>query len=292
MLTDFRVYTPLLSLVDEDYSPQHTLIEAHLNWLKREGTHGLLVMGTTGEFPNFSVSQRQRYLEAVMQHNPGLDVMVNIGAASVEDILALQRHAVSVPGVRSILWMPPFYFPDTEINGLDAMLTRILTHQPAEIPFYLYHYPRMSQVHITPELLERFDRVAGLKDTSGDFDRIGQLVRQFPQKQVFVGTDYQITLSRQLGAAGIISSLSNLFPKLFTQAIQGDMVSEEALKQLRSVFNPFPKIPAMKAYFNHLALAPQRTHATLPFQDLNETEAQQVVQSIESVLTGAYAHAD
>ena len=183
----FEFWVPLVSLVDEAYEPILPLITAHLDWLKASDADGILVMGTTGEFPNFTVSQRQQYLEAVLSVNPGLRVMVNIGAAALGDTLALQAHAINQPGVESLLCMPPFYYPENSVNGLEDYVGVLLDRQPAEIPFYLYHYPKMSQVGISAALLNHFPRLAGLKDTSGDFERIARLRRDCPDKKNICG---------------------------------------------------------------------------------------------------------
>lgn len=283
-MSKFQFYVPVLSLINDQYEPLTGMIDAHLQWLKSQGAEGILVMGTTGEFPNFSVAERQRYLEAILSVNPGLKVMVNVGAASFGDARSLQAHALSQSGVDSLLMMPPFYYPDSAINGLDKFVGEVLKQQPEDVPFYLYHYPKLSQVSVTPELLAQFPQLAGLKDTSGDFERIGKLVTQFPEKQVFVGTDFQIRRSMVLGCTGIISGLGNLFPDLDMRAIKGEQAAEDALEALKDVFARYAKIPAMKLCLNHLGLSPETTKCSLPFTGLKEAEAEDVLMSCQTIL--------
>jgi 4-hydroxy-tetrahydrodipicolinate synthase len=282
-MTSLKWMVPLLSLVDEHYQPQVDLIERHLTWLAQFKPDGLLVMGTTGEFPNFSIAQRQQYLEAVLSVNPGLPIMVNIGACSLSETLALQSHAVSQPGVSQVLWMPPFYFPDTFINGLENMLAQILSQHSDEIGFYMYHYPKMSQVSISESLLS-LPKVTGFKDTSGDFNRMKQLVEQFPNLQIFSGTDYQIDETCQAGCVGIISALANLFPGLTQKAVGGDIEAISQLKQLRGLFPQEAKMPAMKAYLNSLGFSgATKTVSTLPYRDLLPQENEALLKAISTV---------
>ncbi len=283
-MSKFDFHVPVMSLVNARHEPIVPLIEANLAWLKANGAQGLVVMGTTGEFPNFSVAQRERYLEALLSVNPDLPVMVNIGAASMVDALALQAHALSQPGVTSIIWMPPFYYPDTAINGLTRCLDRLLDHQPEHRPFYLYHYPKLSQVSIGADLLENYPRVAGLKDTSGDFDRIGQLVKDFPDKQIFVGTDYRVSEAHALGCAGAISAMGNIVPHLIARACQGETTYDATLLKLRQTFETFGKLAGFKAYLNHLKLAPHQASMTLPFVDLSLEQTSDMLSVIEMVL--------
>jgi 4-hydroxy-tetrahydrodipicolinate synthase len=286
----FQLYAACLSLVDPHEAPLADLIRAHLLWLRANGVQGILVMGTTGEFPHFSVAQRQRYLETVLEVNPGLEVMVNIGAAAKADILALQAHAVAQPGVVKTLWMPPFYYPGETINGLSPLLNLLLEHQPESIPFYIYHFPKMSQVSITPELLAQFPRVAGIKDTSGDFNRIEALVKQFPEKEFYVGTDYEIRKSMDIGCTGVISGMANVFPQLMQDVIQGNTSREALLKQIRETFPAHAKMPGFKAYINLIGLSFQKAVSTLPFADLTDSETDQLVTALEQRLKESLAH--
>ncbi len=292
MSNRFEFIVPLLSLVDDELNPLPELIAAHLYRLKDNGVHGVLVMGTTGEFPGFSVQQRQQYLETVQEVNPGLNVMVNVGAAAFQDVLDLQAHALSQPQVTELLWMPPFYYPGSSVNGLEAMLMEILRKHAEDIPFLVYHYPKMSQVSFEPDFLEKFPQLAGLKDTSGDYDRIGRLVQRFPHYRVYTGTDYEITRSRELGCHGIISGMGNVFPELIHQVIHhGEKSLEARLKQYRTVFGHFCKIPAMKAYLNSLALNDLQTSCALPFQSLTHEEIDQLLAAIAEIKEGHHANA-
>jgi 2-dehydro-3-deoxy-D-pentonate aldolase len=97
-MSDFQFYVAQLSLVDSQGHPRPEWIAAHLHWLKQNGVDGVLILGTNGEFPHFSVAQRKQYLETLLPLNPGLELMVNIGAANLPDVLELQEHALSLSG--------------------------------------------------------------------------------------------------------------------------------------------------------------------------------------------------
>lgn len=291
MRCDFEFYVALLSLVDAEGNPLEDFIGKHLAWLKENGADGVLVMGTTGEFSGFSVGQRRLYLDIVLANNPGLNVMVNIGASAMADVQALQEHALSRSGVGALLWMPPFYYPDSAVNGLVDLIQTGLRHQPADIPLYLYHYPKMSQVSITPEILERFPQLAGIKDTSGDFERIGRLVQQFPQMRIFVGTDYQVSQSKALGCAGIISGMGNIFPQRLKAAIQGDVAQEAVLHGVREALPENAKMPGLKAVLNHLNLSSQKAVSMLPFRDLSPEDARKLLETIENLTEKPYVNA-
>lgn len=290
-MSKFESIVPLLSLVDQDGVPLRDLIEAHLAWLKETRIDGVLVMGTTGEFPCFSVEQRKHYLDVVLATQPGVDVMVNIGAASLADTLELQRHAVSHPQVSRLLWMPPFYFPDLEFGSLAPMVSRVLEYQPNNIPLLMYHLPKMSQVNITPELLNTFSRLAGLKDSSGDFERIAHVRQACPQKQLYVGTDFKIQQTKALGCDGIISGLANLFPHYTRQVVDGHVERQETIRRLREALTRHHKIPAMKAYLHHLGLSSQKSSSMLPFSDLSPLEHETLMAELDGIQSEVLTHA-
>lgn len=283
-MSSFQFHVAVLSLLDADFNPLEDLIAAHLRWLYACGAQGILVLGTTGEFPNLPVPIRQRYLEAVLRCNPGLSVMVNVGASSMADVACLQSHALSKNGVQSLLWMPPFYYPSTGINGLEACLSQLLRHQPSETPLYLYHYPKHSQVPITADLLAAFPQVAGMKDSSGDFDRMQALTTQFPRMAIFSGTDSELIQAQQAGCVGVISGLANVCPQLFTAIINGDTGQQALLRAVRDAMTRFPKIPSMKAYLNSLRLSSQQAISTLPFRDLTASEAMPLLETVQALV--------
>jgi len=284
-VSDFKLYVPLLTLVDSSYTPQEDLIAQHLQWLRSEGMTGVLALGTTGEFANLSVVERKRYLETVLAYSEDMDVMVNIGASGFHDVLELQNHALQYQEqVSSILWMPPFYYPQADINGLGNLLEQLLENQPLQKPFLLYNYPKMSKISISTDFLNHYQRLVGMKDTSGDFDWIATVREECPEKQVFVGTDFEAQHSKALGCAGMISSLSNLFPRLYQEAISGQTESEEKLKALSTAFRAYTKIPAMKVYLNTLNLSTQKCSLTLPFSELAPQEMQALCNQIYHIL--------
>lgn len=282
----FELMVALLSFVDEQGQPIESLIKAHLDWLKSNGVDGILVAGTTGEFPHLTVAQRQRYLDVVMAHNPGMDVMVQIGANNLADTMELQAHALTHKP-DSILWMPPFYYSQPELNGLDAFLQALLDAQPETIPFFAYHLPKYSGMSIEAEWLNRFDRLAGLKDSSGDFDRIRQLRDEAPDKVVYPGTDYQIQVAKALGCHGMITGLGNVFPQLQRQAIDTPNVKiEHCLKKLRTALSTTSKIPALKAMVANLKLTDHTVlPSPLPMHSLSDVQCQWVIKNVEQTMT-------
>ncbi|MCA9840808.1 MAG: dihydrodipicolinate synthase family protein [Cyanobacteria bacterium HKST-UBA03] len=253
-------YVAVLTLVDADVKPIIPLIKAHLSALQCNGVQGVLVLGTNGEFPHLNVRQRQQYLEVVvgqnMQLKTPLRMMAHIGASNLADTLALQAHALEQPGVQELLLMPPFYYPATELNGLADYVNTVLDRQPDDVPLFIYHFPKLSGVPITPDLLRACPRLKGIKDSSGDVTHVRQLRDEFPDLVIMAGTDYQLINCDEAGANGIISGLANVVPHLLYQGLaQPSSDLENGLLALRTVAKSAPKPAVLKTILNVLGLA-------------------------------------
>jgi len=181
-------------------------------FFKEHGVDGILVLGSTGEFPSFSVAERKRIAETALKHRSGLEVMVQVGTPNLPETLDLLSHAAS-NGADCVLCIPPFYFKKPAVEGLTEHYSRVL--EASKLPVFLYHYPAMSEVPITPELLhslEHFPNLAGIKDSTGNADSYAAYVKEFPKLDIMTGTENNLPAALAAGKGAILVS-GNLFPK-------------------------------------------------------------------------------
>jgi 4-hydroxy-tetrahydrodipicolinate synthase len=158
-------------------------------FLKQRGADGVVVCGTTGEFPSFSVAERKRIAEAALKHRSGLDVIVQVGTPNLPETLELLAHAAA-NGASEVLCIPPFYFKNPSVAGLTKYYSHVL--EAARIPVHLYHYPGVSAVPISLELmhnLEHYPKLAGIKDSTGNAEGYAAFVKEFPKLNMMTGTD-------------------------------------------------------------------------------------------------------
>ena len=64
-----------------------------LAWYKEKGADGIVVLGTTGEFPSFSAVERRQVAEAAFKHRSGLSIIVQPGTSNQPETLELASHA-------------------------------------------------------------------------------------------------------------------------------------------------------------------------------------------------------
>ncbi len=232
-------------------------LQHHIQCLKGEGCHGILLLGTTGEGPSLSVKERKAVLHAALDVSSPLSVVASTGCANLSESIELTQHAFS-SGADAVLVMPPFYFRDATTAGLLAYYTALLHESvPDSGSMLLYHFPKMS-VPVSFELLELLlqadNRVQGIKDSSGDKNHLAQVLRRFPTLKVFVGDERLLLDALQQGGAGCMTAALNILTPLayaVWQAFLEGQPAQDAQARLSAGrvaldnFRPFP--PAIKA---------------------------------------------
>ena len=192
-----------------------TLIE-HSRWHLARGCHGIALFGTTGEGTSFSVSERKTALEAVIAGGvPAASIMAGSGCAALTDSIELTAHAVK-QGCAGVLTLPPFFFKNLGEDGLYRGISEIVERVgDTRLRMYLYNIPQLSAVKFEVKLIERLLKayptaIAGLKDSSGDWNSTKEYLDAFPGWGLFTGWDPHLREVVRLGGAGTISGMPNI----------------------------------------------------------------------------------
>jgi 4-hydroxy-tetrahydrodipicolinate synthase len=156
--------------------------------------------------------------------------------------------------------LPPFYYKDVGEEGLYRSFAEVIERVgDARLRVYLYHIPPVAQVGITPGLIERLlrrypDVVAGIKDSSGDWNNTRSLLEAFAGSgfDVFAGSEEFLLRTLRSGGAGCITATGNVNPGPI-DALYREWQTEVADRRqadvtgVRAVFRRFPMIAALKA---------------------------------------------
>jgi 4-hydroxy-tetrahydrodipicolinate synthase len=284
------VIAAVATAVDQRGEPDCRRSTALAKVLLENGCDGLNVLGTTGEATSFSLSQRRQMMTAYAAAGlPMGRLMVGTGAAAVDDAVTLTRHAAEL-GFAGALVLPPFYYKGVADEGLLAYLEAILsaTATPA-IDVYLYHFPALSGCPWHLGLLERIlasfgQRVAGLKDSSGElaFARAAAALR--PWFAVFPSNEATLEHSRGEGFAGCISASVNLNADLCARAYHhADGAALAAAVAIRRLFDSTPLIPGIKAVLAHINDDPTWARVLPPLSPLTPVAAAQAIAGYEAI---------
>jgi 4-hydroxy-tetrahydrodipicolinate synthase len=253
------VIAAIATAVDDQGAPDVKRCTTLARYLLDNGCDGLNVLGTTGEATSFSVAERQGLMNAYQDAGLPLErMMVGTGASAVADAIALTRHAASL-GFAGALLLPPFYYKGVPEDGLRDYVRQIVEATSGNpIPIYLYHFPQNSAVPwpvpLVRHLRDAFgERIAGLKDSSGDMAYAREAAALGNGFAVFPSTEAILIEARQGGFAGCISATANLNADLCATAWRsGDTRALEQAVTIRKLFDGKPLVPGVKALLGHI----------------------------------------
>lgn len=189
-------------------------LATHIAWLRARGVHGILALGSTGEFARFSLEERKEILETVAELAAPLPVLANISDIRPRVACELGRFArkLGLPGVGI---MPPSFYP---VSPADQLAFFEHVAEAAGLPVMLYNFPELTGNRIAIETVAKFaDRapMAGIKQSGGEFSYHTALIQLGKEMNfsVFSGADTRLEEVFKLGAAGCIGGLVNFAPE-------------------------------------------------------------------------------
>ena len=206
-------WTAMITPCDRDLKFDPGAMRDVMAWYRHNGADGVVVLGTTGEFPSFSVAERKLVAETALKDKQGLNVIIGPGTSNFPETLELSRHAAD-HGADGLLVIPPFYYN----NPPTAPLTRYysMLFDKVSIPINLYHIPGTSEVPISLELLHSlmgYPNLAGIKDSTGNKEGYAAFVREFPELNMRTGTGSNLEHALDHGMGAILAE-GNAFTRM------------------------------------------------------------------------------
>lgn len=229
---------------------------ATVDWQVATGIDFLVPLGTTGETPTLTESEKLQVLEVTLKHADGKPVMAGVGTNSLNGTLANMRL---LQDADAFLVVVPFYNKPPQ-RGMYQYFKAVA--QATDKPIVLYNVPGRTGSNIEPEtvlqLAKDVPNIIGIKEASGKFDQAQKILNDRPNGfKLFSGNDEDTLKLMQAGADGVISVASNVFPSAmvdFVRALQNGK-AEEAQKMhnrlmplFKALFvepNPIPAKAAM-----------------------------------------------
>ena len=185
-----------------------------VEWHIREGTHGLVPCGTTGESPTLSHAEHKRVVELCIEAAAGrVPVIAGAGSNSTREAIELTEHAKEA-GADATLHVTPYYNKPTQ-EGLYHHFKAIA--DAVDLPVFIYNIPGRSVVNMSNDTMARLaemTQIIGVKDATADIARVSS-------QRLLMGSDF-IQLSGEdatalalmaHGGHGCISVTANLAPR-------------------------------------------------------------------------------
>lgn len=176
-----------------------------MQWHKSQGADGVVVLGTSGEFPSFSMAERKTITESVLKNRNGLNIIVGPGTTNIIETIDLATHAEK-NGADGLLVIPPYYFNQPPVEGLTDYFKRLM--DSCGLPTNLYHIPGTSEVGIPIELLNNlkgYSHLAGIKDSSGSVEGYQAFLAAAPTLNMRCGTNNNLEAALNAGMGTILA---------------------------------------------------------------------------------------
>ncbi len=240
--------TPLLDRDTLDHEGLARLIEHVLGG----GVHGLFILGTTGEAPSLSYRLRREFVSRVCELVQGrVPVLVGVTDTSFVESVALAHHAAEA-GASAVVLSTPYYFPAGQTE-LTSYIEAIVEQLP--LPLVLYNMPSLTKVWFEIDTLHKlasFERIIGIKDSSGDLDYFGRLMslrERRPDWSIFMGPEALLPRAMRLGGDGGVSGGANVFPQLFVECYNAAVADDLArVDQASRLINEFQQVYEIGKY--------------------------------------------
>lgn len=241
------ILTPHMVPLDTQGGINEAELRRYIDWLIDKGVHGLYPNGSTGEFTRFTVEERRRIIQIVCEQAAGrVPVLAGAAEANVRETLAACEAYLDY-GARAVAIVSPFYYKLSS-ESVFAYFREIAVNSPIDVT--LYHIPMFASPIDLPTIcrLAEFDRIIGIKDSSGDLAGMMRMIEAVrPQRPDFVfmtGWDAVLVPMLLAGCQGGTHATSCFLPEL-TRAVY-DLTRagqiEQALRLQRQVLSLFDAV--------------------------------------------------
>lgn len=203
------IYTPVITPFYSDGSIDFDSLASLLEHLITAGVHGVISGGSTAENYTQTVTERleiARFVKGIVKDR--VPVVVGTGAMRTPDSIALAKGASELGASAILVGSPPYSVPTEAENALNMLAI----DKAADLPVILYNYPGRMGVSMGETFLNRVGQsrnVIGIKESSGDINRVHLLARDYPHIQLSCGMDDQALEFFAWGAKSWICAGSN-----------------------------------------------------------------------------------
>lgn len=182
------------------------------------GVAGVIPCGTTGESPTLTVDEKKRLIQTCLEDlkGSGVKVLAGTGSNSTAESVQFSRWA-SEAGVDGVLVVTPYYNKPSAA-GLEAHFTSVANSVQCEV--MLYNVPGRTGVSMTPATIARLSahpKIRTIKEATGNVAFTSEILDVLAQERqkmdILSGDDATYLPLLAVGAVGVVSVASNLFPR-------------------------------------------------------------------------------
>jgi 4-hydroxy-tetrahydrodipicolinate synthase len=249
-----------------DYDKYAELVEFQIE----QGSHGILVNGTTAEPSTLTTEERNRLMTVAIKTAAGrVPVVAATGSQSLAESRVLTEHAVAA-GADALLIVTPYYIRPPQ-RGLVAYYLELAAGH--DVPWMIYHIPGRTAVSVTLDTLkackDKSPTFVGMKHAVNDLGFVSECLHELGDDfKVFVGLEELSFPMMAVGACGLMNAVGNLRPGVLAEMCDAvaanDLAAarklhDQLLEINKAVFfdtNPIP----MKYMMTRLGLLDDNEH--------------------------------
>ena len=216
MLKLHGIFPPLATPFDPEGNLWKIKVQHNVEKLNLTGLTGYVVCGSTGESVSLVTEEKIQLWEWVAQYAaPDKLLIAGTGAESVRETVALTNRAAEI-GYKVAMVRTPHYYKNLVNNAAAQALFYNAVADQAKIPILIYNWPQVTGVDIPVEAvvqLSQHPNMLGIKESSGNLEKVAQLVNQVDKRfQVLVGSAPILASCLAVGAVGAILAFANAAP--------------------------------------------------------------------------------
>ncbi|RXG98335.1 4-hydroxy-tetrahydrodipicolinate synthase [Bradyrhizobium zhanjiangense] len=271
-------------------------LRAFVDWQIAEGIHGLIPLGSTGEFLSMDDDEKALVAEVVIRQAAGrVPVLIGTGAEDTREVVRLSRRAEKL-GADGVMIIPPFYSTPTD----DELVHHYKTVADAiALPIMVYNNPATANVDLKPQLVARIaeiDNCLYIKESTLEVTRVRDIIRLCGDKMIVFGGILGFE-SFVEGAQGWVAVASNVVPAEMAR-IFSLVADHGAIKEARELYLKYlpviefvggqAYVAGSKALLGHMGFAAGSPRPPrLPLPAAQDAAARALVKTFDLVWRGA-----
>lgn len=227
-------------------------LRKHVEFLVHSGVHGLMPLGTTGEFGLLNRVERREVIKSVVDATARrVPVIAGVSDSGTRNAVDLAKDAEDV-GADYVIATGPYYYK-TNPEGLYLHYQAIV--DAVDLPVLIYNIPEWTGYNIPPSVVKRLvlknpGRVAGVKFTTNDMNLFMEYVTMLQHDlSIFIGSDGLMFAALGLGAAGAVAGSANVLPyetaMIYNYYKKGNLSRS---RKLQNEIEPFVRIMGLGTY--------------------------------------------